>query len=106
MITITKSMRIATNISSAIYSGSLPVFGHVKNPPINGRKLDLIISNLDPSNSQGLETLITISEKVPEVPVVALTGDDDEKLAVGALQSGAQDYLRKGQPIGLSGDGR
>lgn len=32
----------------------------------------------------------------PEVPVVVITGDDDEDQAILALQLGAQDYLIKG----------
>ncbi|MGO9378890.1 MAG: diguanylate cyclase [Dissulfurispiraceae bacterium] len=60
-------------------------------------QLDVIISDLGLPDSQGLSTLVKISEKVPEVPVIVLTGYDDEELAVGALKSGAQDYLVKGQ---------
>ena len=62
----------------------------------------MVISNLDLPDSRGLETLIKLSEKVPEIPIIVLTGDDDEELAVGALKSGAQDYLRKGQINNIS----
>ena len=64
---------------------------------LDGLKFDVIISDLGLPDSQGLETLIKMSEKVPEVPIIVLTGYDDEELAVGALKSGAQDYLVKGQ---------
>jgi diguanylate cyclase (GGDEF)-like protein len=64
---------------------------------LNGLEPDIIISDLGLPDSQGLETLIKLSEKVPEVPIIVLTGYDDEELAVGALKSGAQDYLVKGQ---------
>src|ERR1700690_1091839 len=63
----------------------------------NGLEPDVIISDLGLPDSQGLETLIKFSQKVPEVPIIVLTGYDDEELAVGALKSGAQDYLVKGQ---------
>ena len=59
--------------------------------------IDVIISDLGLPDSQGLETLIKISEKFTEVPIIILTGDDDEELALGALKAGAQDYLVKGQ---------
>ena len=36
----------------------------------------------------------------PGVPVVVLTGSDDEELGNRAVQSGAQDYLSKGQVDG------
>ena len=64
---------------------------------LNSRHLDVIISDLGLPDSQGLETLIKLSEQVPEVPIIVLTGYDDEELALGALKSGAQDYLVKGQ---------
>ncbi len=64
---------------------------------LNHRHLDVIISDLGLPDSQGLETLIKLSEQVPEVPIIVLTGYDDEELALGALKSGAQDYLVKGQ---------
>ena len=64
---------------------------------LNGLEPDVIISDLGLPDSQGLETLIKFSQKVPEVPIIVLTGYDDEELAVGALKSGAQDYLVKGQ---------
>src|SRR6202142_3507635 len=64
---------------------------------LNGLEPDVIISDLGLPDSQGLETLIKLSQKVPEVPIIVLTGYDDEELSVGALKSGAQDYLVKGQ---------
>ena len=35
-------------------------------------------------------------EKAPNVPVVILSGQDDEALAIKALNQGVQDYLVKG----------
>ena len=45
---------------------------------LNGLEPDIIISDLGLPDSQGLETLIKLSEKVPEVPIIVLTGYDDE----------------------------
>jgi two-component system, cell cycle response regulator len=58
---------------------------------------DVIISDLGLPDSQGLKTLVRISEIFPEVPIIVLTGYDDEESAMGALKAGAQDYLVKGQ---------
>ncbi|MBI4472837.1 MAG: PAS domain S-box protein [Acidobacteria bacterium] len=44
----------------------------------------------------GLETLFRVREIAPDVPVVILTGLDDEGEALRALKHGAQDYLIKG----------
>jgi diguanylate cyclase (GGDEF)-like protein/PAS domain S-box-containing protein len=58
---------------------------------------DLILLDLGLPDSQGLNTLHVIHEKVPEVPIVILTGFEDEEIAIGALQEGAQDYLLKNE---------
>ncbi|MHC4681229.1 MAG: sigma 54-interacting transcriptional regulator, partial [Planctomycetota bacterium] len=42
-----------------------------------------------------LDTLVQIHTKVPRVPIVALTGLDDEAVSIDALKNGAQDYLIK-----------
>ena len=57
---------------------------------------DLIILDLGLPDSQGLDTFIRIYKKVPEVPIVVLTGLADEKLGLAAIRLGAQDYLIKG----------
>jgi len=56
---------------------------------------DLVLLDLGLSDSWGLETLEALLARRPEVPVVVLTGSDDEELAVRAVQRGAQDYLVK-----------
>jgi signal transduction histidine kinase len=65
--------------------------------------VDLIL--LDPGlpDAQGLEAIRRARAAAPRVPLVVLTGLDDESLATQALQEGAQDYLIKGQidPRGL-----
>ena len=56
---------------------------------------DLVLLDLGLRDSWGLETLDALRTRRPEVPVVVLTGSDDEALAVQAVQRGAQDYLVK-----------
>jgi PAS domain-containing protein len=48
-------------------------------------------------DAQGLEAVRRAHAAAPRVPLVVLTGLDDESLAAQALQKGAQDYLIKGQ---------
>ena len=53
---------------------------------------------LDPNlpDSHGAETFHRIMKKAPHVPVVILSGQDDEALALKALRQGVQDCLVKG----------
>jgi diguanylate cyclase (GGDEF)-like protein len=59
--------------------------------------VDIILLDLGLPDVQGLEAIRRAHAAAPSVPLVVLTGLDDESLAVQALQQGAQDYLIKGQ---------
>jgi DNA-binding response OmpR family regulator len=61
------------------------------------RSFDVILLDLSLPDEQGLDTLLRLREKVMGVPVIVLTGLKDEQLSLKAVQSGAQDYLVKGQ---------
>jgi C4-dicarboxylate-specific signal transduction histidine kinase len=67
---------------------------------LEGKQFDVVLLDLGLPDSQGMETLEKMRRKVRELPVVVLTGLDDEALAVRALQEGAQDYLVKGEAVG------
>src|SRR4030067_418507 len=58
---------------------------------------DLILSDLGLPDSHGLDTVTKILLAVPHIPLVVLSGFDDEGIAIKAVQSGAQDYLVKGR---------
>jgi DNA-binding response OmpR family regulator len=60
-------------------------------------KFDLVLLDLGLPDSSGLKTYEKVSKILPAVPVVVLTGLDDEAVAVGAVKKGAQDYLVKGE---------
>jgi two-component system, cell cycle response regulator len=62
--------------------------------------LDVVLLDLSLPDSVGLETLRRFREQNLSLPVVVLTGTDDESLAIEAVQIGAQDYLVKGQTNG------
>ena len=58
--------------------------------------VDVVLLDLSLPDGQGLDALEKVQAQAPAVPVVVLTGFDDETLAVEALRHGAQDYLVKG----------
>jgi diguanylate cyclase (GGDEF)-like protein/PAS domain S-box-containing protein len=68
-----------------------------------GNSSDMILLDLGLPDAQGLDAVRRARLAAPRVPLVVLTGMDDESLATKALQEGAQDYLIKGQidPRGL-----
>ncbi len=59
-------------------------------------EIDLILLDLDLPDSGNIDTLLAIND-ITEVPIIVLTGTDDEALALRAVQMGAHDYLMKGQ---------
>ncbi len=61
---------------------------------------DVILLDLSLPDSSGLETLAQLRNEAPTIPILVLTGFDDERLAVRAVQNGAQDYCIKGQVTG------
>src|SRR5204862_4453944 len=59
---------------------------------------DVVLLDLGLPESSGLDTLQRLQSQGVQVPtLVVLSGLTDEEVAVQALQSGAQDYLVKGQ---------
>src|SRR5438067_143689 len=56
---------------------------------------DVLLLDLSLPDAQGFETFTRAYEAAPDLPIVVLTGLDDEELAVRAVQAGAQDYLVK-----------
>ncbi len=60
-------------------------------------RIDIVLLDLTLPDSHDLDTFTTVHAQAPEMPIVVLTGLEDETLAVEAVRKGAQDYLVKGQ---------
>ncbi|MEA3208119.1 MAG: hypothetical protein QOE70_1176 [Chthoniobacter sp.] len=58
---------------------------------------DVVLLDLMLPDCQGLESFIRAHEAAPEVPIIVLSGIDDEEFAAQAMHLGAQDYLVKGR---------
>jgi two-component system cell cycle sensor histidine kinase/response regulator CckA len=58
--------------------------------------VDVVLLDLSLPDASGVQTVSRTVAAAPEVPIVVLTGLNDEQAAVKALREGAQDYLVKG----------
>lgn len=69
---------------------------------LKNTEIDLVLLDLNLPDSKGFRTLTTFIEKAPNVPVVLVTGMNNEIIGNQAVKAGAQDYLVKGYYDGKS----
>ncbi len=65
-----------------------------------GETFDVLLLDLNLPDSSGHDTFERARAQLPHLPIIVLTGLDDEALGVEALRHGIQDYLVKGQTNG------
>ena len=58
--------------------------------------IDLVLLDLSLPDSDGFETFRRVNRHSPELPIVVLSGLSDERVAIKAVQEGAQSH-----PLGL-----
>lgn len=74
---------------------------------LSEREFDIVVLDLGLPDASGLAAVQRVHKAAPRVPLVVLTGrDDDDTLAAQALQEGAQDYLVKSQITACDDRGR
>jgi len=64
---------------------------------LSSQKPGIVLLDLSLPDSHGLETFDKVFAHSPSVPIIVLTGNDDQMLALSAVKTGAQDYLVKGK---------
>ena len=64
---------------------------------LNKHEIDIVLLDLSLPDSQGFKTLNRYLETVPSIPVIVLTGVNNEIVGNQAVKAGAQDFLVKGQ---------
>jgi Flp pilus assembly CpaE family ATPase len=69
---------------------------------LDSGRFDALLLDLSLPDSRGLETFDRVHAAAPKLPIVVMSGLDDEKVALQALHRGAQDYLIKGQVNGFA----
>ncbi len=58
---------------------------------------NVLVLDLGLPDSQGIETFLEVKNIAPDIPIVVMSGLDDETLALEAVRGGAQDYFLKGK---------
>ncbi|MDX6660000.1 MAG: hypothetical protein QOJ55_822, partial [Solirubrobacteraceae bacterium] len=64
---------------------------------VGGLEPACVLLDLSLPDAVGLEAVTQMKAAAPDIPIVVLSGLDDEHLALNAVQHGAQDYLIKGR---------
>lgn len=64
---------------------------------LEGGGADVALLDMGLPDSAGMATVKAVCGRFPRLPVIVMTGTDDEAVGLEALQHGAQDYLVKGQ---------
>ena len=62
---------------------------------IRGNNYAVILLDLGLPDGQGLDTVREVHTAAPHIPIVVMTGLEDEAIGLKAVQVGAQDYLNK-----------
>lgn len=65
---------------------------------------DVVLLDLSLPDAHGLDTVRKLLDASPDIPIVVMSGLNDQDIALKAVKEGAQDYLVKGQveAVGLS----
>lgn len=66
---------------------------------LSGSIYDLIISDMEMPVMSGLSLIDELRKKAVDTPIIILTGNNQISMAVGAMKSGANDYLMKDENI-------
>lgn len=62
--------------------------------------IDIVLLDLSLPDSEGIDTFFRVHAAAETIPIVVISAEDDEKVALQALKGGAQDYLIKGKAPG------
>ena len=81
-----QTKRFATQMAASLAEGS---------DLLKNQNFDLVVLDLGLPESRGLDTLENFRRQCPDVPVVVLTGLQDEEAGVEAIRKGAIDYVTK-----------
>jgi len=94
------AMLVEEMLSEAAWSGF--IIRHVPRladavDELQHNAIDVVVLDLRLPDCSGLETIRRIRSVADQIPIVVLTGSDDDALAQSCIDAGAQDYLAKSE---------
>ncbi|CAN5391499.1 hypothetical protein BH10PSE19_BH10PSE19_09130 [soil metagenome] len=90
---VTELLKEATSVTTNISQVSTLRAANIN---FQQHKYDVVLLDLNLPDSRGIETVTKAREIVKNVPIVVMTGVEDEELSLASIRAGAQDYLVKG----------
>lgn len=85
------------SVASVRFQAGHTTSAHAAIERLSHESYDVLLLDLGLPDAQGLEALHLLLPAVPDLPIVVLSGTDNEDLALRAVKAGAQDYLIKGE---------
>lgn len=85
---------------NTVYSLSTVAFLSKALEMLEQNSFDIVILDLSLPDSKGLDTFKRAYEHSPQIPIIVLTGFEDESTGINAMKLGAQDFLIKGNVNG------
>jgi diguanylate cyclase (GGDEF)-like protein len=64
---------------------------------VNDEKFQVALLDMNLPDGHGIENVIALRTHAVDLPIVILSGEDNESFALDAVKAGAQDYLIKGK---------
>lgn len=64
---------------------------------VRDNEIKIVLLDLSIGDSTGINTVVSWVQREPNIPVVVLTGTDNQRIGLQAVKSGAQDYLIKSE---------
>lgn len=56
---------------------------------------DCVLLDLTLPDAEGIESVHAVTAAAPDIPVIVVSAHDDPKIAVAAVEAGAQEFMRK-----------
>lgn len=62
---------------------------------VKEEEFDIVIMDLSLPDSRGLQSLMRMLDQAKDLPIIVLTGVDNEEIGIQSVRAGAQDYISK-----------